>query len=171
RTENFDDPWVNFDGYGYLPNDRRHQIKMRGTYAFSDNWQVGATFNAQSGRPVNAFGVGNPFDGTNYHSNFICVANCTSENPSERVYEASPRGAGGRLPWTFDVGASITYLRSFNNADLRVKLAAYNLLNQEKVIEVDDQLETDIGFRNPSYREGTGYQSPRYFQLTASIDF
>jgi hypothetical protein len=171
RTENFDDPWVNYGGFGYLPNDRRHQVKMRGTYAFSDNWQVGATFNAQSGRPVNAFGVGNPFDGSNYHSNFICVANCTSENPSERVYELSPRAAGGRLPWTFDVGASVTYLRSFGNANMRIKFAAYNLLNQERVIEVDDELETDIGFRNPSYREGTGYQSPRYFQLTASIDF
>ena len=34
-----------------------------------------------------------------------------------------------------------------------------------------DELETDIGFRNPSYREGTGYQSPRYAQLTVSLDF
>ncbi len=31
RTENFDDPWVNFFS-GDLPNDRRHQFKARGTY-------------------------------------------------------------------------------------------------------------------------------------------
>jgi hypothetical protein len=171
RTENFDDPWVNLGGDGYLPNDRRHQFKFRGTYAFNENWQIGATLNAQSGRPVNAFGVGNPFDGTNYHSNYICVANCTSENPSERVYELSPRGAGGRLPWTYDVGANLTYLQSFGDTNLRVKFAVFNLLNQERVIEVDDELESDIGFRNPSYLEGTGYQSPRYAQLTISLDF
>jgi hypothetical protein len=171
RTENFDDPWVNFGGSGYLPNDRRHQIKLRGTYAITDHWEAGATLSSQSGRPVNAFGVGNPYDGTNYHSNFICVANCTSDNPSERVYEHSPRGAGGRLPWTHNVGASLSYLRSFGNADLRVKLALYNIFNQERVIEVDDELESDIGFRNPSYREGTGYQTPRYGQLTVSLNF
>lgn len=171
RTENFDDPWVNFNAVGYLPNDRRHQFKVRGNYAITDNWQLGATINAQSGRPINAFGVGNPFDGTNYHSFYVCTANCTSENPSERVYELQPRGAQGRLPWTFDVGASLTYLHSFGDVDLRVKLALYNLLNEQRLIEVDDQLESDIGFRNPAYRQGTGYQSPRYGQLTVSVDF
>ena len=171
RTENFDDPWVNYGGYGYLPNDRRHQFKFRGTYAFSDNWQVGATLNVQSGRPVNAFGVGNPFDSTNYHSNYICVDRCTGFPASERVYIPARRGAGGKLPWTYDLGANVTYLRSFGDTNLRVKLAVYNLLNQERVIEVDDELEPEIGFINPTYRQGTGYQSPRYAQLTVSLDF
>ncbi|RNF85397.1 TonB-dependent receptor [Montanilutibacter psychrotolerans] len=171
RTENFDDPWVNFGGYGYLPNDRRHQFKFRGGYAFSEHWQVGATLTAQSGRPVNAFGAGNPFDGTNYHSYYICVSNCTATNPSERVYQHYGRGAGGNLGWTYDVGANISYLRSFGDTRLRVKLAVYNLLNQERVTEVDDELEADIGFRNPEYLQGTDYQSPRYAQFTVSVDF
>ena len=34
RTENFDDPWVNYGGFGYLPNDHRHQFKVRGSYGF-----------------------------------------------------------------------------------------------------------------------------------------
>jgi hypothetical protein len=171
RTENFDDPWVNYGGYGWLPNDRRHQFKFRGTYAFSENWQVGGTLNVQSGRPVNAFGVGNPFDSTNYHSNFVCVDRCTGFPPSERVYMPAHRGAGGKLPWTYDLGANVTYLRDFGDTKLRVKLAIYNLLNEERVIEVDDELEPEIGFRNPTYRQGTTYQSPRYGQLTVSLDF
>ena len=65
RTENFDDPWVNYGGFGYLPNDRRHQIKLRGAYGFGEDWRVGMTLNAQSGRPISAFGSANPFDGTN----------------------------------------------------------------------------------------------------------
>lgn len=172
RTENFDDPWVNYGGYGYLPNDRRHQVKLRGTYAFNENWQLGATLNAQSGRPINEFGVGNPFDGTNYHSFFICVENCTAENPSERVYELRSRGAGGRLDWTYDLSASLTYLKSFGDrADLRVKFAIYNLLNQRRTIEVDDELESEIGTINSEYGRPTGFQSPRYGQLTVSLDF
>ena len=38
RTENFDDPWVNYGGFGYLPNDRRHQLKLRGAYGFLQDW-------------------------------------------------------------------------------------------------------------------------------------
>ena len=172
RTENFDDPWVNYGGYGYLPNDRRHQVKLRGTYAFNDNWQLGATLNAQSGRPVNAFGVGNPFDGTNYHSFFVCVENCTSANASERVYELRERGSGGRLSWTYDLGASLSYRKSFgDSANLRVKFAVYNLLNHRRVIEVDDELETEIGTINNEYKRPTAFQSPMYGQLTVSLDF
>jgi hypothetical protein len=52
-----------------------------------------------------------------------------------------------------------------------VKLAFYNLLDQQRVIEVDDELETDIGFINPEYRQGTSYQTPRYAQLTVTVDF
>ncbi len=49
RTEAFDNPWVNFGGGGYLPNDRRHQIKLRGAYALGDSWEVGASLAAALG--------------------------------------------------------------------------------------------------------------------------
>ncbi|HEX5694631.1 MAG TPA: TonB-dependent receptor, partial [Arenimonas sp.] len=103
RTENFDDPWVNLRGYGYLANDRRHQFKLRGAYALSDRWRLGASMNAQSGGPITGFGVGNPFNWDTYHSYYICVDNCSPEqtvaNPqigdtwstSQREFEHSPR--------------------------------------------------------------------------------
>ena len=182
RTENFDDPWVNWRGYGYLPNDRRHQLKLRGIYGITEHWQLGGTLTAMSGRPVSAFGVGNPFDGTNYHSNYVCIDRCTYYEdpetgehidylPSQRIYAHSARGAGGRLPWTYDLGASITWLRSFGSTNVRVKLAVYNLLDQQRVLSVDEERESDIGFLNPTWRQGSGYQSPRYAQLTVSADF
>ena len=62
--------------YGDLANDHRHQIKARGTYALTDNWQFGGNLNVLSGGPISAFGAGNPYDATNYHSNFICVQGC-----------------------------------------------------------------------------------------------
>lgn len=171
RTENFDTPWVNYQGDGYLPNDHRHQFKLRGAYALTESWQFGGTLFAQSGAPINAFGVGDPYDSENYHSYFICVANCTSSNPSERQYEHRSRASGGRMPWTYNVGVSVTYLKSFSDVDLTAKFAVYNLLDQQRVIEVDDQLESDIGFINPSYLQGETYQSPRFAQFLVTIDF
>jgi hypothetical protein len=163
RTEAFDNPWVNYGANGYLPNDRRHQLKLRGSYAIGEHWEVGATLNLQSGRPISARGEGNPFDDTNFESFFVF-------NETTDQWELHPRGTAGRTPWIYDVGANVTYRHSFEVADLQVKLSVYNLLNQEHVTEVDDYLlSTPNG--NPDYRLGTGYQAPRYAMLTMKLDF
>ena len=167
RTENFDDPWVNYGAYGYLPNDRRHQFKFRGAYGFNDHWRVGLTLTALSGRPISAFGSGNPFDGTSYHSFFICTANCGSE--ADAVYELLGRGSQGRTPWTYDVGANVSWQTSFGDADVLVKLAVYNLLNQERVLEVDESYNPTSG--NDSFGRGTAFSPPRYGQLTLQVKF
>jgi hypothetical protein len=93
RTENFDDPFVNYGADGYLPNDHRHQFKIRGSYGFLDGWRVGVTLDAQSGRPISAFGTRNPFDSKDYHSFFICTANCDPDSANP-VYELFERGSG-----------------------------------------------------------------------------
>jgi hypothetical protein len=171
RTENFDTPWVNYLGDGYLPNDHRHQIKLRGSYGIGENWQVGANLIAQSGAPLNAFGVGNPFSDKNYHSFFVCVANCTSPILSEREFEHRPRGSAGRMPWIYNLGLSLTYLKSFSDVDLSAKFAVYNVFNQQRVLDVDDDYEASLGDFNEDYLEGTSYQSPRFAQFLVTVDF
>ncbi len=173
RTENFDDPWVNFRGNGYLPNDRRHQFKLRGTYALTPHWQVAANADVRSGGPITGFGVGNPFDETNYHSYFICVQNCDSDISSERVYEHSARGGQGRLPWTYTLDGSVSYIMPFTKrGNLRVKLAVYNLLNQQRTVQVNQDLQTAISNEtDATFKLPIGFQSPRFTQLTVSVDF
>ena len=171
RTENFDDPWVNYRGYGYLANDRRHQAKLRGAYAITDNWLVGATLDARSGGPVTGFGVGNPYDATAYHSYFVCVENCDSPYSGERVFAHSARGGYGRLPWSYELGASVTWLKSFGETDLRVKFAMYNLTNQQKKLSVNQEYEGAIGSPNPLFRYPESFQAPRYAQLVVTLDY
>jgi hypothetical protein len=172
RTEAFDNPWVNFGANGYLPNDRRHSIKMRGAFAFNDNWSVGATLSATSGRPISAFGEENPFDETSFHSYFICVASCQEESFADRTYELRKRGSEGRTPWLFDLGANVTFDYPFSFANLQVKLAVYNVLNQQRVTAVDEDLfSLDPELTNEDYRLGTDYQAPRYGLLTVKLDF
>lgn len=171
RTQAFDNPWVNYGGTGYLPNDHRHQLKLRGAYALSGQWQFGATLHVQSGRPVSAFGVGDPFDIAVFQSQFICTANCNAVDTRDQVYELRQRGAAGRTPWIYDLGANVTWRYAFAAADLRARLAIYNLFNQQRTVEVDDTLETAVGARSASYGRGTGFQSSRHALLQLSLDF
>jgi Carboxypeptidase regulatory-like domain/TonB dependent receptor/TonB-dependent Receptor Plug Domain len=172
RTENFDTPWVNFRGEGYLPNDRRHQFKLRGAYGINESWQIGGSLIAQSGGPINSFGVGNPYHTKNYRSYFHCVANCGAGVPhSERQWEHWGRGSGGRMPWTYNLGLSLTYLKSFNDVDLRAKFAVYNILDEQRMTSVNERYETVLGEPNESYLQGTGYQSPRFAQFLVTVDF
>ncbi|KZC17761.1 TonB-dependent receptor [Rhodanobacter sp. FW510-R12] len=172
RTENFDNPWVNLGGDGYLPNDRRHQFKLRGTYALTPNWQLGADLSAMSGGPITGFGVGNPYDKTNYHSYYICVQNCDSPISENRVYERSPRGKYGRMPWTIALNAGISYIRPFDGGEFRVKLAVYNLFNSQRTTAVDQDLQTSISnATSDTFRQPLGFQSPRFTQLSMAVTF
>jgi len=124
---------VNYGSYGYLPNDHRHQFKLRGMYGFGSDWRVGMTLSVQSGRPISAFGTNNPFDDESYHSFFVCTANCDS---ADAVYELLGRGSQGRTPWVYDLGANVSWQHSFGETDVMVKLAVYNLLTARENLEV-----------------------------------
>lgn len=170
RTENFDDPYVNLNS-GYLPNDHRHQFKFRGTYAISPSWQVGADLVVLSGSPITGYGVGNPYDAQVYHSYFICVSNCDDPHSENRVYQLSPRGKD-RTPWTYNLGASLTYILPVSDkTNLRVKFAVYNLFNQQRTLGVDQDLQTSVGGLNSTFLQPQRFQSPRFGQLTVSLDF
>lgn len=176
RTENFDNPWVNLNGYGYLANDHRHQIKARGTYALNEHWQFAGNATILSGGPITGFGVGNPFDATNYYSYYICVSAACNDpsQPSEnRQYVLSPRAAYGSMPWTYTFDASASYLMDLGEkGKLQVKFSVYNLFNQQQTIAVDQTLQGDITTdTNPNFKRAVRFQSPRFAQLTVTATF
>ena len=55
-TQDFDFAAFDDGAYGYLPNDRRHTVKLFGAYDITDQWRVGGNMLVQSGRPVNCNG-------------------------------------------------------------------------------------------------------------------
>ena len=62
-TQDFDYKELAVDSYGYLPNDRRHAMKVFGSYSITDEFAVGTNLLVQSGRPKNCLGVLFPFNG------------------------------------------------------------------------------------------------------------
>lgn len=173
----YDHPAVN-ERYGVLFNDHRHQIKLRGSYKFNDMWSAGATFTAVSGGPITAFGVrwpndnrsaGGPGEFSGGGSGWLCVSGCSDYTTRELVY--SPRGAFGRMPWVTNLGANVTWTLPVEGVDLKARLAVYNLLNRQTVVNVHSRYESTPGVEMPYFGEGTVWQSPRYMQLVVTWNF
>lgn len=173
----YDHPAVN-ERYGVLFNDFRHQIKLRGSYQLNEMWSFGATASARSGGPITAFGVrwpndnrsaGGPGEFSGGGSGWLCVSGCSDWTTRELVY--SERGAFGRMPWVYNLGANVTWTLPVEGVDLKARLSVYNLLNKQTVINVHSRYESTPGNRMPYFGEGTVWQSPRYMQLVVTWNF
>lgn len=178
-VQHWDHPASNA-AYGPLFNDHRHQVKLRGAYAFNQNWSVGGTLTALSGGPITAFGVAWPNDnlaagnftseGLGGGSNWICVQNCTGTY-DQRVFQFSPRGGQGRMPWTYNLGANVTWTLPLGKTELKASFSVFNLLNSQEVINVRARYERSPGVYRSTFGTGTRWQSPRYAQMVVSWNF
>ncbi|GGD51426.1 TonB-dependent receptor [Pseudoxanthomonas indica] len=177
----YDHPAVN-ERYGVLFNDYRHQFKFRGSYKLNDMWSFGSTLSVRSGGPITAFGVvwpndnrvaGGPGEFSGGGSGWLClnqpVATCRDYSARQLTY--SPRGAFGRMPWIYDLGASVVWTLPVEDVDLKARLSVYNLLNNQEVINVHSRYEAAPGARMDHFGEGTVWQAPRYLQLVVTYNF
>jgi len=179
-VQHWDHP-ANNERYGVLFNDFRHQFKFRAAYALNAQWSFGTTLQVQSGGPITAFGVMWPNDTTAGGSTtnesggggtgWLCVANCTGP-VGQRVFEPTARGAFGRLPWTWTMGANVTWRLPVDGIDLSARLSVYNLFNNQTVINVHQRYEAQPGvYREATFATGTRWQAPRYAQLMVTWNF
>lgn len=178
-VQHWDHP-ANNQRYGSLFNDREHQIKLRASYKFNEMWSVGGTLTAMSGGPITAFGVTWPDEnlavasytstGSGGGTGWLCVANCAGPWQN-REYEYSARGAFGNLPWTYNLGATITWTLPVEHIDLKARLSVYNLLNDQEVTNIAARYEGQPGVMRDTFGTGTNWQAPRYTQLVVTWNF
>ena len=183
----YDHPAVN-ERNGVLFNDHRHQIKLRGSFKLNDMWSFGATFSAYSGGPITAFGVrwpdddrsaGGPGEYSGGGSGWLCMDRCSGSDPvtgipytyADRVWEYSPRGAFGSMPWVKDLSANVTWTLPVEGIDLKARFSVYNLLNSQTVVNVHSRYESTPGNQMPYFGQGTNWQAPRYMQLVVTYNF
>jgi hypothetical protein len=179
-VQHWDHPAHN-ERYGPLFNDFRHQFKFRAAYALNEQWSFGTTLQVMSGGPITAFGVMWPNDtvaggstsseGSGGGTGWLCVANCSGPY-NQRQFEYSPRGAFGRLPWTWTMGANVTWRLPVDGIDLSARLSVYNLFNNQTVVNVHQRYEAQPGqVRENTFNTGTRWQAPRYTQLMVTWNF
>ena len=157
-TADFDFAQIMEGAYGFLPNDHMHSFKLYGAYKFSDEWQVGANLQVQSGAPISCFGGGYGTLGTEYgYTGQFHYCNG----------EISDEGTQGRTPWTFELSPNLVYKPAAIKG-LTAQLSILNLFNNDKPLQVYQHYESvqqNGTTHYATYGLGQYYQEPRYARL------
>ncbi|XHS79692.1 TonB-dependent receptor plug domain-containing protein [Burkholderiaceae bacterium UC74_6] len=182
-TQAWDFPELMQGSYGYLPNDRRHQIKAYGFYRVAPEFDVGANLVLESGRPRNCIGnyVTTSPDynllkayGAAY---FYCsvlgsdgkVALDASGNPIQTFV---PRGTAGHAPINKRLDMNVTY-RPNAVKGLMARLDIFNVFNSQIPTYYTETHETNADPTSipQSYGQVGNYTAPRSMKVTVSYEF
>ncbi len=128
-SQDFDYPGLAEGSYGYLPNDRRHTFKVNGSYGVTDEWRLGASVLAQSGRPKNCFGV---YGGT---TDTVSALYGDASFYCDGVLRS--RGYFGRTPWVYQLNLQATYTPAAIKG-LTVSVDLLNVMNDRTVRGIEE---------------------------------
>ena len=169
KTQDWDAAEIMRYSYGYLANDRTHQVKMRGSYMLTDELLIGANIRFLSGAPISCLGFFNP-DGTIDEGSQ--AADPIGYGPSYHTCFGEVATPGSkRTPWTKTVDMGLTYTPSFFDKKLTLGLQVRNLLNANETLQVDVTSEDDPYTVSNTYLLPLGRQTPRTVVFTASYDW
>ncbi|MEW6763895.1 MAG: TonB-dependent receptor [Pseudomonadota bacterium] len=155
-SQDWDYPGLMEGSYGYLPNDRRHTLKLFGAYQVTPELRIGANALMQSGRPVNCLG---------YYAGNLDTVSIGYESASFWCNsKLNPRGTLGNLGWTKEVGLQLSYEPKWLKGTT-FQVDVLNLFNEREAVTVDEEGELSQGTPSPNYRQ------PLYFQPARSVRF
>jgi hypothetical protein len=160
-TQTFDFAGLSDNSYGFLPNDRRHNVKLFGAYAFDFGLQVGGNFWFRTGRPINAFGV-HPTDPWAAQYDVFSFFN-------QGV--ACPRGCMGTTDDAYALDLNLKYDFTLAGLDMNVRMDVFNVLNNQHVTSVSEGSEQATGADNPNFLEATDTQAARRVRFGVGLTF
>jgi hypothetical protein len=155
---------------GYLPNDRRHQLKAHAVYAITPEWMVSANVRIASGSPIMCFGYYDP-DGTIDHGS--SEADPIGYGDSYHTCFGEPWTPGKETaPWTHRYDLGVSYKPAMFDHKLAISMNVFNAFN-ERVPTSYYQYSEDPGpgVVNNDYMLPIGYTTPRYVQFSVSYDY
>lgn len=174
-TQDFDQPGFVPGSYGYLPNDHRHQFKLFGNVAPTDQFSIGANIQVQSPRSLSCFGY-NPTD--DFANGYDAASHYCG-------LKLSPRGTAQKTDWFQTINLSFRYSPQIAGREITLRADVFNLLNSQNVTkryEIGDLVGSNVAAsdtnplpvsvtRDPQYGAATAYQAPRYVQVGFDIAF
>lgn len=169
KTQDWDAAEIMAFADGYLANDRRHQLKIRGSYQITPEWLVSGKITASSGMPVSCLGFFNPDGSTDETSTPADPIGYGSSYHTCFGKVAKPGDV--RTPWTFPVDLAVEYRPAAFDHKLALGMQVFNALNQRRATQLDVTSEDDPYSVSNTYLMPIAQQTPRYVMFTASIDF
>lgn len=166
---NWDNSYIMAYAAGFLPNDRRHQLKVHGAYAINDEWMVSANIRVASGAPLNCFGRFDP-DGSINHS--TGAADPAGYGDWYHTCFGDTWTPGKKTsPWTqrFDLG--VTYKPAYFDHKLALNVNVFNLFNQTVMTSWSSKSEQRGYVIRNAFGLPTSYTTPRYVQISLSYDY
>jgi hypothetical protein len=154
-TLQFDLPEDVYNGFGPLPNDRTHVLKVFGGYYFEGvPLELSGRFTLMSGIPISKHGR-EPLWGT--MSTFV-----------------APRGSAGRTPtvWSLDLGVQYTF--KVGKTDLALRVDIFNVTNQQITTQVDqtyNYVSNEDVRTNPNFGKEISHQQGRRVRLAIRWTF
>ncbi len=161
-TQDWDNQWIMVNTNGPQNNDHTHQLKLYGYYQFTPEWLVSANFSVISGAPKPCLGYygedrTDPAGyGNSYH---FCDG------------QPSPPGSHGRLPWFHQLDLGVAYRPAFADGKLGFSANVFNVFNEQTVVAIFPNYESNPNKPNPLYGTATSRQLPRYVRLSVSYDY
>jgi hypothetical protein len=148
---------------GVLPLDRRHSLKLFGSYQFTHRWlknlNLGGGWNIESGAPISRY-----------------MAHPAYNFPGEVI--SGERGALGRTDWTYPVDLHADYTwRMAEGKHLKFVADLFNLFNQTRLVRVDQNFQLDKFTPNPDFLKPNTvnyaypYQVPFHARLGVRFEF
>ena len=165
-TADFDFPEIMIGANGYLPNDRRHAIKLYGGFNITKEWSVGVNLLGQSGAPISCYGGGGGTLGTEYgYAGQFHYCNG----------KISPEGSGGRTPWLWTFSPNVQYKPAWAKG-LYFQITALNLFNNDTPTFVWERSEGinasgTVTTKYSNYKLPKYFNTPRYVRLQVEYDF
>jgi hypothetical protein len=182
-TQDFDYPELTVGATGYLPNDRRHSLKLFGNWEINDQWSLGANILVQSGRPINCIGVyeNDPVhygasyfscDSGNARDNAVGGPGASAPGNANNGTTVVPRGSAGRNEWTRQLDLNVAYQPAWADGHLTFKADVFNVFNEHGVLTVNEFGEATSGQPQPTlYKIPTQFQTARSFRFLVQYDW
>jgi hypothetical protein len=140
------------NAYGYLSNDRRHVVKLDGSYITPFRLTVGLSAFYFTGTPLNKYGYYNDY--RNYELYLV------------------PRGSVGRTPSVYDADLHLGYGIPVGPAEINVGLDVFNILNQQRVLAQDQRFDlTEEGPQQPNYLRPVSFTGRRQVRVFGRVSF
>ena len=140
----FDYVYFTTNSRGWLSNDRRHTVKLDGSYVTPFKLTVGLSAFYFTGTPLNRMGYSNGY--RNYE--FFLVQ----------------RGSQGRTPSVYDADLHLGYTIPLGPAEFNIGADVFNVLNQQRTLAQDQRYDLSQGPLDANGNDTAGPLNPNYGQ-------